>query len=76
MTPSTSGLIGGVVGFAFPTLLYLAASFALKRQHPTVSDQAKAVEERQRNASIIRMTLLADIPILTAIGYYIGQTYR
>jgi hypothetical protein len=69
MTPSTSGLIGGVVGFAFPTLLYLAASFALKRQHPTVSD-------RQRNASIIRMTLLADIPILTAIGYYIGQTYR
>jgi hypothetical protein len=75
MTLSTSGLIGGLVGFVVPTALYLAVAFAFKQRAALVSQSGRSEEERERSASMIRLVLLADIPILTAIGYYVGQTY-
>jgi len=73
MTLSSSGLIGAAIGFAMPTGLYLAVSFALKRGTQPAS--GTSADERERNTSIIRLILLADIPILTGIGYYLGQTF-
>ncbi len=76
MTLSTAGLIGGGIGFVVPTALYFVASFAFKREARLVSGLGKTTEERERTVSAIRWVLLADIPILTAVGYYLGQTYR
>jgi hypothetical protein len=73
MTLSSSGLIGAAIGFAMPTAL-LAVSSALKRGTQLAS--GKSAEERERSTSIIRLILLADIPILTGIGYYVGQMYQ
>jgi hypothetical protein len=73
MTLSTAGLIGGAIGFAMATGVYLAATFALKRGTP---DPGRSAEEREQSASMLRMILLADIPILTGVGYYFGQTLQ
>ena len=73
MVLSTAGLIGGVIGFAMATGVFLAATFALKRATP---DPGKSAEERERSASMLRMVLLGDIPILTGLGYYVGQTLQ
>jgi hypothetical protein len=67
---STPGLIGGAVGLAASVLLYFAVTSVLKSQ--TV-DSATSAEERERSAAAIRMILLADIPIMTVVGYYVGQ---
>jgi hypothetical protein len=67
---STPGLIGAAVGLAASSLIYFVTMSALKRQ--TV-DSTTSAEERERGAAAIRMILLADIPILTALGYYAGQ---
>ena len=72
MTLANSGLIGGVVGFGMSTVMYLAASFALKRGRPPAG---KSAEEHQRSMSTVRLILLADIPILTGMGYFVGQTF-
>jgi hypothetical protein len=71
MTFSTAGLIGGAAGFAMAVAVYLAATIALKRGTP---DESRSAEERERSASAMRTILLADIPILTGIGYFLGQT--
>ena len=68
MTFSSAGLIGGAIGFALAIGAYLAVTSALKRGTPQESAQ------REQSASMIGTILLADIPILTAIGYYLGQT--
>jgi hypothetical protein len=73
MTFSSAGLIGAVVGFAMATGVYLAATVALKRGTP---DPSKSAEEREKSASTLRMILLADIPILTAVGYFCGQALQ
>ena len=73
MTLSTAGLIGGAIGFAMAAGVYLAATFALKRATP---DPGRSAQEREQSASMLRMVLLADIPILTGIGYYLGQTLQ
>ncbi len=69
MTFSIAGLIGAVVGLAMAIGTYAAVTLALKRQA-----SAGGAEEREQNASMIRTILLADIPILAGIGYYLGQT--
>ena len=71
MTFSSAGLIGGAAGFAMAVAVYLAASFALKH---SAADDSRSAEERERGASTMRTILLADIPILTGIGYFLGQT--
>ena len=73
MTLSNPGLIGGVVGFAMATALYLAVSLTLKSGTSLTS--AADAEERERSGSLVRLILLADIPILTGIGYYLGQMF-
>jgi hypothetical protein len=70
MTLSTPGLIGAAVGFAASSLIYFATTLMLKRQ--TV-DSTRSAEGRERGAATVRMILLADIPIVTAVGYYVGQ---
>jgi hypothetical protein len=70
MTFSSAGLIGGVIGFALAIGAYLAVTSALKRGTPQESGQ------REQSASMIGTILLADIPILTAIGYYLGQMFE
>jgi hypothetical protein len=70
MTLSTPGLIGAVVGLAASSLIYFATTSMLKRQ--TV-DSTTSAEARERGAAVVRMVLLADIPIITAVGYYVGQ---
>ena len=70
MTLSNAGLIGGAVGFALAVGAYLAVTSALKRATP--QDSAP----REQSASMIGTVLLADIPILTAIGYYLGQMFE
>ncbi len=74
MTLSNAGLIGAGIGFAVPTALYLAVSFALRRGAQQVS--GTGAEERERNQSIIRLILLADIPIMAGLGYYLGQMFE
>jgi hypothetical protein len=69
---STPGLIGAAVGLAASSLIYFVVTFMLKRQ-PV--DTTTSAEERERVAAMVRMFLLADIPILTALGYYAGQLY-
>jgi hypothetical protein len=73
MTFSSAGLIGAAVGFAMATGAYLAATAALKRGTP---DPGRSAEEREKSASMFRMILLADIPILTGVGYYCGQALQ
>jgi hypothetical protein len=73
MTLSYAGLIGGAAMFALSTGVYLGAIFALKRGRPDAGSSAAA---REKNMSMIRMILLADIPILSGIGYYAGQTFQ
>ncbi len=75
MTSSSAGLIGAAVGFAMALVAYLAVSFALKRGAPHPSD-TRTAEQRERSASMARMILLADIPILTGLGYYFGETLQ
>jgi hypothetical protein len=70
MTFSSAGLIGGVIGFALAIGAYLAVTSALKRGTAQESGQ------REQSASMIGTILLADIPILTAIGYYLGQMFE
>jgi hypothetical protein len=67
---STPGLIGAAAGLAASSLIYLVVTFMLKRQ-PV--DTTTGAEERERVAAMVRMFLLADIPIMTALGYYAGQ---
>jgi hypothetical protein len=74
MTLSNAGLIGAAVGFAVTTALYLAVSFALNRETQPAS--GASAEERERSMSMIRLILLADIPILTGLGYYLGQMFE
>ena len=71
MTFSSAGLIGGAIGLALAIGAYLAVTSALKRG---TQDSAQTAAQREQGASMIRTILLADIPILTAIGYYLGQT--
>ncbi|MFO1108574.1 MAG: hypothetical protein U1E61_05290 [Bradyrhizobium sp.] len=73
MTLSSAGLIGGAIGLAMATGVYLAVTSALKGR---AADPGRTAEEREKSASMIRMILLADIPILTGIGYYFGQTVQ
>jgi hypothetical protein len=70
MTFSSAGLIGGAIGFALAIGAYLAVTSALKRGTGQESAQ------REQSASMIGTILLADIPILTAIGYYLGQMFE
>jgi hypothetical protein len=70
MTFSSAGLIGGAIGLAIAIATYLAVTSALKRR---TQDSAQSAEQREQGASTIRSILLADIPILTAIGYFLGQ---
>jgi hypothetical protein len=67
---STPGLIGAAVGLAASGLIYFVVTSMLKIQ--TV-DSTTSAEERERSAAAVRMVLLADIPIMTAFGYYVGQ---
>jgi hypothetical protein len=67
---STPGLIGAAVGLPASSLIYFVTMFMLQRQ--TV-DSTTSAEERERSAAAVRMVLLADIPIMTAFGYYVGQ---
>jgi hypothetical protein len=67
---STPGLIGAAVGLAASGLIYFVVTSMLKSQ--TV-DSTTSAEERERSAAAVRMVLLADIPIMTAFGYYVGQ---
>ena len=67
---STPGLIGAAVGVAASGLIYYVVTSMLKSQ--TV-DSTTSAEERERSAAAVRMVLLADIPIMTAFGYYVGQ---
>jgi hypothetical protein len=67
---STPGLIGAAVGVAASGLIYFVVTSMLKSQ--TV-DSTTSAEERERSAAAARMVLLADIPIMTAFGYYVGQ---
>ena len=67
---STPGLIGAAVGLAASGLIYFVVTSMLKSQ--TV-DSTTSAEERERSAAAARMVLLADIPIMTAFGYYVGQ---
>jgi hypothetical protein len=67
---STPGLIGAAVGLAASGLIYYVVTSMLKSQ--TV-DSTTSAEERERSAAAARMVLLADIPIMTAFGYYVGQ---
>ena len=67
---STPGLIGAAVGLAASSLIYFVTMFMLQRQ--TV-DSTTSAEERERGAAAVRMVLLADVPIMTAFGYYVGQ---
>ncbi|MEH2518063.1 hypothetical protein V1279_003636 [Bradyrhizobium sp. AZCC 1610] len=67
---SIPGLIGAAVGLAASSLIYFVTMFMLQRQ--TV-DSITSAEERERSAAAIRMILLADIPIMVAVGYYVGQ---
>jgi hypothetical protein len=67
---STPGLIGAAVGLAASGLIYYVVTSMLKSQ--TV-DSTTSAEERERSAAAVRMVLLADIPIMTAFGYYVGQ---
>jgi hypothetical protein len=67
---STPGLIGAAVGVAASGLIYFVVTSMLKSQ--TV-DSTTSAEERERSAAAVRMVLLADIPIMTAFGYYVGQ---
>jgi hypothetical protein len=73
MTLSSAGLIGGAIAFVMATGVFLAATFALKHGTP---DPNRSAEGREKSASMLRMVLLADIPILTGIGYYFGQTLQ
>ena len=70
---STAGLIGAAVAFAFAVGVYLATTSALKRVKLEPGGSADA---REQSASTIRMILLADIPILTVIGYFISQMFQ
>jgi hypothetical protein len=72
MTFSIAGLIGAIVGLAMALGAYVAVTLALTRQAQQAS--AGSAEEREQGASMIRTILLADIPILAGIGYYLGQT--
>ena len=72
MTFSTAGLIGAVIGLAMAIGAYVAVTVALVRQAQQAS--AGSAGERVQGASMIRTILLADIPILAGIGYYLGQT--
>ena len=67
---STPGLIGAAVGLAASGLIYYVVTSMLKSQ--TV-DSTTSAEERERGAAAVRMVLLADVPIMTAFGYYVGQ---
>jgi hypothetical protein len=67
---STPGLIGAAVGLAASGLIYFVVTSMLKSQ--TV-DSTTSAEERERSAAAVRMVLLADIPIMAAFGYYVGQ---
>jgi len=67
---STPGLIGAAVGVAASGLIYFVVTSMLKSQ--TV-DSTTSAEERERSAAAVRMVLLADIPIMAAFGYYVGQ---
>jgi hypothetical protein len=67
---STPGLIGAAVGLAASGLIYFVVTSMLKSQ--TV-DSTTSAEERERGAAAVRKVLLADIPIMTAFGYYVGQ---
>ena len=67
---STPGLIGAAVGLAASGLIYFVVTSMLKSQ--TV-DSTTSAEERERSAAAVRMVLLADVPIMTAFGYYVGQ---
>ena len=73
MTFSSAGLIGGAIGLALAIGAYLAVTSALKSGTPAAGQSA---EQREQNASLMRTILLADIPILAAIGYYLGQTFE
>ena len=73
MTFSTAGLIGAAVGFAMATGVYLATTTALKRGTP---DPGRSAEEREKSASMLRTILLADIPILTVVGYFCGEALQ
>ena len=70
MTLSTPGLIGAAAGLAVSGLIYFATTLMLKRQ---AVDSTTNAEARERGAAVVRMVLLADIPIITAVGYYVGQ---
>jgi hypothetical protein len=67
---STPGLIGAAVGLAASGLIYFAVASVLRSQ---TADSTTSAEERERSAAAIRMILLADIPIMTVVGYYVGQ---
>jgi hypothetical protein len=67
---STPGLIGAAVGLAASGLIYFVVTSMLKSQ--TV-DSTTSAEERERGAAAVRKVLLADIPIMAAFGYYVGQ---
>ena len=73
MTFSSAGLIGGAIGLALAIGAYLAVTSALKSG---TQSSGQGAEQREQNASMMRTILLADIPILTAIGYYLGQTFE
>ena len=73
MTFSSAGLIGGAIGLVLAIGAYLAVTSALKSG---TQASGQSAEQREQNASMMRTVLLADIPILTAIGYYLGQTFE
>ena len=72
MTLSTPGLIGAALGLVASSAMYFVTMFMLKRPAP---DTTVTADERERAAASVRTVLLADIPILTALGYYAGQLY-
>ena len=73
MTFSSAGLIGGAIGLAMAIGAYFAVTSALKSG---TQASGQSTEQRAQTASMMRTILLADIPILTAIGYYLGQTFE
>ena len=72
---STPGLIGAAVGLLAALVAYVAMSATLERDRRALDPTQPSEErvERARKASVVRMILLADFPILGAVGYYVGQ---
>jgi hypothetical protein len=76
MTISVPGVIGAAIGFLVALVTYVVVSAALKRstaqpvQQPVVENPAT---RQQDPASLVRTILLADLVVLTAVGYYVGQ---